>query len=265
MDQRELLLAFGFRLASNSVHTSRTLMLGDLSVLLDSVPESSDPSIYAGFILGKNVLGKRTIVTRRSTLRHLSEIYALNPAVPVFRLLRRLWSFDQPGRPVLALLCAMTRDGLLKASAEVVLARNPSAACGREEFEEFLETRFPNRFRLTTLRSTAQNLASSWTQSGHLRGKRIKHRSNPVTTPYVTAFALFLAHLTGHRGKGLLDNFWTSVLDTPRDKLVQMAAEASRFGLIDFRSSGAIVQVGFRPLLTPEELRLINDQDRAAH
>ena len=52
-----------------------------------------------------------------------------------------------------------------------------------EAIGEHLKHQYPSRFRPTTLHSTAQNLASSWTQAGYLHGKVKKGRVKPESRP----------------------------------------------------------------------------------
>lgn len=264
MTKADLLEYFGFRFATNSVHTSRTIMLSELSILMDEVSTDAPKEVYQEAVFERNVLGKRTIVTRKSTFRHLVELYALEPDVPVFRILRKLWEHDPPGRPLLAVLCACGRDSLLKCSADRVLRADNGSVFGRDEIENDLENRFPGRFSEITSLSTAQHLASSWTQSGHLRGKVKKFRSKPVATPAASTYAALLAFISGCRGQGLLDNPWISLLDLPRNQVLDMLSESARLGWLDFRVAGSVVQFGFQHLLTSEELGIIHDQDRGS-
>ncbi len=71
---------------------------------------------YVRAIIEENVLGKRTMATRRESLRRLSELYALNPGLSPFRALRDLWQANPEAQPLLAFLCASARDPILRAS-----------------------------------------------------------------------------------------------------------------------------------------------------
>src|SRR5690606_21887211 len=100
---------------------SRTLMLQELGQVLAFVPSSATADDYVTAIVEDNVADKKTAATRRITSQRLRELYSLEPATPVFSALRYLWDRDQIGRPQLALLCALARDPLLRASSPVVL------------------------------------------------------------------------------------------------------------------------------------------------
>ena len=84
----------GPRFGERSVHTSRTIMLADLGELFAAVPPEAVREDYRAAIVDENVLGKATAANRRGTGQRLGELYALDPRVPLFRVLRRLWSVD---------------------------------------------------------------------------------------------------------------------------------------------------------------------------
>ena len=117
----------------------------------------------------------------------------------------------------------------------------------------FLDGSNPARFRPTTLLSTAQNIASSWTQCGYLEGRRMKKRRRPVVTPTNATYALLLAYLAGARGQSLFSGYWSRLLDCPTDHLTDLAIEASRRGWMDYRNVGQVIEVRFPQLLTAQE------------
>jgi hypothetical protein len=57
-----------------SVHTSRTMMLQELRLLLDRVDADVPASSYVAAIMDDNVLGKPTRSTRQRTAQHLIEL-----------------------------------------------------------------------------------------------------------------------------------------------------------------------------------------------
>src|SRR5437868_2651921 len=65
----------GFRGALGSVHASRTVMLKELSLLLDGVSPDAPASRYRGAIVEDNILGKATRSTRLKTTEHLTALY----------------------------------------------------------------------------------------------------------------------------------------------------------------------------------------------
>ena len=114
-------LSLGFRIGATSVHTSRTMMLDELSLLLEKVDPNAKADAYSSAIIDENVLGKPTQTTRKRTAKRLTELYALSPACTLFRLLRHFWASEAAGRPMLAFLTAAARDPLLREATPFVL------------------------------------------------------------------------------------------------------------------------------------------------
>jgi hypothetical protein len=112
----------GFRRGDVGTHTSRTIMLAELTTLFNAVPTAATGEEIAVAIRHANCLGKATASTRRLTHQRLNELYALDPQVPIYRVLRRLWDLDAPARPLLAITVAVARDPLLAASLAAGLA-----------------------------------------------------------------------------------------------------------------------------------------------
>lgn len=236
-------------------------MVGELRALLDALPATATQSDYRAAIIEGNVLGKKTLATRRLTARYLVELYALNDQVVLFRVLRRLWDADQEGRPLLALLCALARDPILKMTADPVLTSPRGQVVAREDLEAAVAAAAPGRYSPASLASIGRNAASSWTQSGHLTGLRVKRRHNPVATPANVAYALFLGYLGGARGQLLMDTSWTRLLDVSVDRLAALASKAARRGWIDFLHAGSVVEVRFPVLLTLGEREALRGED----
>jgi hypothetical protein len=118
---------------------------------------------------------------------------------------------------------------------------------------EWLRERHPGRFQPTTLRSTAQNLASSWAQAGYLSGKVAKTRALPVVTPCVGAYALSLGYLCGLRGQRLLESTWARFMDRPAADVLQVAMEASKQGWLKLKDAGGVIDIAFPGVLRPKE------------
>ena len=189
----------GFRRGSTSVHMSRTMMLEDLSLVLAFESPDQSKDTYRTAILDQNILGKPTRTTRLRSAKRLSELYALDPACPLFRLLRHYWSVDRGGRPMLAFLTAAARDPLLREMTPFVLCFPAGANVEAEEVAKQLGENYPGRFQATTQRSVAQNLASSWTQAGYLEGKVRKKRTRPLVTSVILTYAVWFGYLCGLR------------------------------------------------------------------
>ena len=91
--------------------------------------------------------------------------------------------------------------------------------------------------------ATAQRLASTWTQAGHLQGKVRKRRARPRVSPVVLTFAVSLGHLSGLRGTLLFQSPWMQFLDRKPAELQDLAFEASSRGWMTYRSSGDVVEI----------------------
>ena len=89
-------IAAGFRFGHIGTHTSRTIMLDELTTVFAAVPADSKATVYVDAIVEENCLAKQTVSTRRLSMQRLRELYALDPSVPIFRILRRLWTIGQP-------------------------------------------------------------------------------------------------------------------------------------------------------------------------
>jgi hypothetical protein len=236
-------------------------MVEDLSALLVALPEEAAYEHYERAVLDQNVLGKQTASTRLWAWKKLRELYGFDPSLPVFRVLRTLWVTEGPqGRALLALLAALARDALLRASAIAVQVTKPGQPVTKDQFRDAIVRVRGDRFSKSTMDAILSHLVSSWTESGHLTGRKEKTRARPVVTPAVVAYALALGFLSGARGKLLFTTLWASVLDTPDPVLNDLAREASRRGWLVYRGVGDIIDIDFPQLLKPEEIALSYEQ-----
>lgn len=221
-------------------------MLGDLKKLLDCVCEANaGRKIYQRAIQEENCLVKRSLKTRQLSYGHLASLYGLEPGLAIFRALRYFWTRDSAARPLLALACACARDSLLRSTAAFVLAKPQDTLLTTEEMAGFIERRNPGRFSKATLNSTAQNINSTWTQSGHLKGRSRKFRAPPKTSAANAAYCLYLAWLSGERGKSLFQSGYMQLLDCPLDRRLELAASASAQGWLTMNRIGDIIDVQF--------------------
>ncbi len=104
------------------------MMLSELSLLLEAVEADGSPDDYRSAVLDENVLLKGAATTRAKSLRHLRELYLLSEEDACFGALRTLWDYDPPSRPLLALLCAISRNALLRATAKPIIETPAGAA-----------------------------------------------------------------------------------------------------------------------------------------
>lgn len=251
---------FGFSYERGGVHTARTMMLVELRTLLSYIDKADAPKAdYLEAIQVANCLGKRSGKTRTLTYRHLVDLYALDSSLMLFRALRFFWQRDIDGQPLLAALCAYFRDPIFRATAPFVLEFQEGATVTREAMEDFIDKQEPGRFSKATLKSTAQNINSSWTQAGHLVGRIRKIRSRTVATPGTVSFALLLGYVTGLRGESLFKSDFTQMLDCSFEKTIELAEDASRRGWISLKRVGQVVEVLFPNLITAQEMEWLRE------
>lgn len=240
--------AAGFRFGDKGTHTSRTMMLAELTELLAAMPANATREEYAEAIIEDNILGKQTTSTRRLTNQRLGELYGLSLTVPLFRVLRRLWGIDEPGRPLIAVLCAAARDPLLRATSKAVLPMPVGSELLRSAMTTAIRDSVGNRLNESTLDKVARNAGSSWSQSGHLEGRVRKIRREVRPTPGSVAFALWFGSLHGLAGENLLRTPWARMLDQSPAELLDLTLRAKQLGLLNASSGGGVVQIDVTPL-----------------
>jgi hypothetical protein len=245
------LTAQGFRVAESGPHTSKTLMLQELEALLAAVPAGAPAKAYRAAIVEGNVLGKRTLSTRKETASRLTALHGLDPTKPLFRVLRRLWEVEPAARPQLALLNGLARDPLLMATRDQVMGMAAGQLLQRFEMVAAVQGFSHDRLSAKVLDAVARNTASSWTQSGHLKGKVKKLRQPLQPQPVALALAMWLGYASGKRGKALLNTPWATVLDSTTSGLLELAQQAKRRGLLKLSHGAGVVSIdpsGLDPL-----------------
>jgi hypothetical protein len=201
----------GFRLGRGGVHQSKTMMLRELSALLQAAPDPGSVDV-SDLIINQNALLKKTGSARRLALQRLNGLYGFASAAPIGRVLARLWQRDDASRPLLALLCSLARDPSLRDSATAVLDAKLGSDVRWPDFASRFESLHPGRYSANMLRSMSQNCASTWTQSGHLWGRVKKRRVRAIPSPVAAAYAALLGELVGFGGATLLASPWIRTL-----------------------------------------------------
>ena len=234
----------GVTVGPGGVHTSRALMLADLRVLL----APGAPDDLRGAIVEGNLLSRDRHGTRLAAAEKLHRLYGLDPGLPLFRVLHRLWRLDEPGRPVLALLVALARDPLLRAAAPPVLGTAVGEAVDPARVEAALNEAVGGRLTPLTLGRSAKRVLHSFHQSGHLRGARTRVRAAVEPTPGSAALALWLARLGDTPPAAALRSPWTRVTDGGPDAFAAAARGAATLGLLRLRVSEDSVELDLRGL-----------------
>jgi hypothetical protein len=224
-------------------------MLRELGALLQHVEPDADLESYRRAIVIENVLAKNTMATREKSLRHLRELYGLSPDIPLFRSLADLWEQDTAAQPLLAVLCAVARDPLLRATVPAILNAEKESVVAPTALVGAISSEFREHYNDQVLAKVGRNAASSWQQSGHVRGRQTKTRLQGESRPTAVAYALLLGHLCDVRGDALFSTLWCQLLDAPVHILRDQAQAASRQGWIEYRSGGGVTEVGFQHLL----------------
>ena len=104
-----------------------------------------------------------------------------------------------------------------------------------------------------TKKSLAQNVITSWTQAGHLRGRVKKVRASPQARLRSSVYAMAAGYLLGLRGQMLLTSVFSDVVSPDPAFVTAHLTAASGRGWIRFHQAGGIVEVDLSPLLTAAE------------
>lgn len=248
IDVPEPALLHGFVNEPVGTHSSRTLMLAELTKVLNATDAGADAAGLREAAIEHNAIEKSSASGRTKTFRHLRELYAMDPDVDVFAALRVAWDGAVDERPLLAALCAIARDPVFRASASWAQRWGVGQELAKGTFAAAVAEDFPGHYSEGVRARIGRNLASSWTQSGHFEGRTRKRRTLAKAGPASLAYAMYLGHLAGATGKRLFDTVWTSILDRSPAELESLAERASRQGWIEYRASGGMIDVTFRHL-----------------
>lgn len=231
-------------------HLSRTMMLAELRRLLGQSPRTADTAAYRAAVIDENMLLKPTAATRQISFNRLRDLYGLSSELSLFHALRDLWYEDADAQPLLALLCAMARDVLLRSTAELIVALPLGETVTPEQLTSVVRSAFPERYSEASLASVGRTGASSWQQSGHLAGKLHKARARAHCRPNDVVYALLLGYVLGGR-EGLFHTLWARVLHVAPHTLHSAGPGSGAARLDQYRRAGdaRVVEVGFRHLM----------------
>jgi len=224
-------------------------MLAELSTLLAATSAVATKDDYKRAIIDDNLLLKPSASTQSKTYSYLRDRFALDPAVPIFKLLRLLWDRDRDGQPLMALLVGVFRDPVLRSSMELVVDRAPDQTISSGEFSHGVALSFPDRLTEKTLKAAGERVTASYKQSGHLGRKNPSTRQRVTATPGSVTMALLIAHLDGAQGMALFETPWVRLLDSSPEKILAEARTASNRGWLEIRHAGNVLEITFRTLL----------------
>lgn len=249
MQNEDKYIQFGFKFSKGSTHTRRTIMLNELRMILDTVKDAESVKDYYTAAEEDNCLRKRTANSRKYSIQYLMQLYSLDKDVILFKALLYFWSRDIESQPLIAMLCAMARDSLLRETSKFITNMSINSLFSKEEMESYIDSLEPGRFSEKTLQSTTRNISSSWSQSGHLKGNTNKIRNIVEATPASVAYALFLGYLLEIRGTELFETDFIKILDCSKERLMELAEIASRKGWIIFKRIDNVIEVLFPNLV----------------
>lgn len=251
----------GFSKATSGSHTARSMMYLEMKTLYYKVPIEVSKNDFIEAIIDENVLEKPTLSSRKKSLRHLVELYGMDPTKALFRVFWKFGHADIDSLPQLCLVCAYSRDPQLRYSFELIRTLRLGEVLERAAMEKHLEAGFPGRFSEATKASMARNVSTTWTFSGHLAGKVKKNRQLPVPRPVSAAYAMFVGYLTGLRGERLLNSPYAFLVSSNRSQLQAALSLASAKGLLSLKQAAGIVEFDFSSLLTSREKELIHESN----
>lgn len=237
---------------------ARSIMLTELTILMDGTSREASLEEIRRHVLEENLLGKETYSSREKSLHHLTDLYGLDCKLALFRLLRRMYSEEPASLPQLALVCAFCRDPQLRESFRLIENLKPGEHLSRETMEAHLETMFPGRYSDAMKKSLAQNVNTSWRDSGHLEGRTKKLRTIPKPTLCGTVYAMLAGYLMGLRGTLLTGSVFGKLVGVDSQQAITMLQAAASRGWCRVRHAGDVLQIDFSPLLIEHEKELIN-------
>jgi len=226
------------------------MLLADLSSVLATCPPTFTLQDYKRAVIDENVAGKASHSSRQRTYRYLRELYALDPEVPDFRALLRLWSRDIQGRGQMALLMAVSRDRALASTAHAILSLVESEVVTSADLADAVEREYPGAYSDKIRAKIGRNTLSSWTQSGYLVRVRRSVVQRQVVDPTLGAvvLALVIGLSEGRTGERLFESSSAMLVDSSVATLHDRAHEASRKGWLEYRSRGGVTDVDLSAL-----------------
>jgi hypothetical protein len=225
-----------------TIHTSRTIMSAELIYVLDYPKESLDYSE----MMEQNVFNKKTESSKKKTITYLTRLYSFEGDDKKFLCLEDYWCrIEAKEKPLIALLMAISKDYLLNGSVEFIKSIKINQKASIDEFAANVEQHHPNRFTPKTLRSVAQNVASSWKQAGYILGRTKNVRIENPPTHISVAFAFLMAYLDEFRGDYLFDHPSVKALDTTNNEILCLLKVASDRELLDYNRAGASISISF--------------------
>lgn len=229
-----------------TIHTSRTMMFAELEKVM-AYSLDSENFLEA---LGDNITAKKSNSGVEKTASYLKQLYGFDNNEHTFVAFKYFWKNSESSeQPLIAFLYAVNKDYLLSESIEVIQGTASGEKAAIESFENVIEKYHPQRYSANTLKSVAQNIASSWKQAGFILGKVKNIRIQPDITYRIATFAFLLAYLSGDRGEYIWNNRCVNALCLPESKLRELAIEGAKNDLMQYQHAGSVTAISFTALL----------------
>jgi hypothetical protein len=101
------------------------MMLAELEKAL-AIARDQDPEDIENSVIIDNVLDKPTGTARKLALSRLNTLYGIKNSLTIQTVMLKLWARSSTGHALLALLCSLAREPLLRDTAVPVLEVPPS-------------------------------------------------------------------------------------------------------------------------------------------
>ena len=228
-----------------TIHTSRTLMFAELSKVMTHSLE--DDKYFDS--LSENIANKLTKSNQIKTARYLKQLYDFDLSNAAFVAFKYFWQItDIDDKAQLALLYGLNKDYLLIESIPVIADTPVGDKVSIEKFEENIEKNHPGRFTANTRLSVAQNIASSWKQTGFITGKVKNTRTQPNISYHSVAFAFLMSYFNEDRGDFIITSKWSKALCLGNAQLRGLAIEAAKRDLLQYQYAGSVTAISFNNL-----------------
>jgi len=231
--------SLGFRPNEGTVNVTGSIMLRDITLVLEKVPnERATREAYESAIVDRDCLGISDKHRHRLAHRFLSELYGLDPAIPLFVAFRYFWNRDVEGRPLLSLMLTFIRDKYLRESFRV-LRDLEEFGFGRSSFDVDLlrgyfgeddSWRHDETLDGEEPSPIWEYLSLIWSETGHSQDS--PDSESPIATPETAAFAIYLSIAAGFRGNALFETDYIRLMDCPLEDTVELVGEAVRRELV---------------------------------
>lgn len=231
-----------FLIPSKTVHTARTMMLEEISRLMNYASGDYD-HLQA---LQQNISGKQTQKNLQRTNAALIKLYELDNKSVGFICFKYFWNIaPESERPLLAFLFASTSDYLLYESMDAFIETLPGYPVNSGALAKIIERNHSDSFSPNTIASASRNLISSYRQAGFLTKStdNLKIKISPEV--YSFSFACLIAYLNGNHGSLIQESKWIEVLGLDHSSFRELAVQASLKDLMEYKFAGSVVSISF--------------------